>query len=157
MCSSDLNDIVINGKKVCGILAEMSVEREYIHYVVIGVGINVGLQEFPPEIVEMATSLQAECGHAVSRAELIVNVMKEFETFYEIFRKDGNLKELVERYNHLLVNRGREVRVLSPGDEFVGISRGISEIGELLVEKDDGTVTKVYAGEVSVRGIYGYV
>lgn len=151
------NDIVINGKKVCGILAEMSVEREYIHYVVIGVGINVGLQEFPPEIVGMATSLQAECGHAVSRAELIVNVMKEFETFYEIFRKDGNLKGLVERYNHLLVNRGREVRVLSPGDEFVGISRGISEIGELLVEKDDGTVTKVYAGEVSVRGIYGYV
>ena len=151
------NDIVIGGKKVCGMLAEMSVEREYIHCVVIGVGINVGLQTFPEEIADRATCLQEECGQRVSRAELIANVMKAFEASYEIFQRDGSLQGLAERYNSLLVNRNREVRVLAPGAEFQGISKGINDTGELLVEKDDGTISKVYAGEVSVRGIYGYV
>ena len=93
----------------------------------------------------------------MSRAELIANVMKAFEASYEIFQRDGSLQGLAERYNSLLVNRNREVRVLAPGAEFQGISKGINDTGELLVEKDDGTISKVYAGEVSVRGIYGYV
>ena len=151
------NDIVIGGKKVCGMLAEMSAERDYIHYVVIGVGINVGQQAFPAEIADMATCLQEECGHRVSRAELVANVMKEFEASYEIFQREGSLKGLMEHYNSLLVNRDREVRVLAPGAEFQGISKGINDTGELLVEKEDGTISKVYAGEVSVRGLYGYV
>jgi len=151
------NDIVVNGKKVCGMLAEMSVERDFIHYVVMGVGINVGRQEFPPEIAETATSLWQECGGRVSRAELTAHVMKAFEACYERFLQDGNMAGLLERYNGILVNRDREVRVLSPGAEFQGVSRGIDETGELLVELADGTVRKVYAGEVSVRGIYGYV
>jgi len=151
------NDIVVNGKKICGMLAEMSVERDFIHYIVMGVGINVGLQEFPPEIVETATCLERECGHRVPRAALIADVMKEFETYYDIFLKTGGLAELMEHYNSLLVNKGREVRVLTPGAEFQGVSQGINEAGELLVERPDGTVARVYAGEVSVRGIYGYV
>lgn len=151
------NDIVINGRKVCGILAEMSIEREFIHYVVVGVGINVGEQEFPEEIAQTATSLWQECGMPVSRAELIVNVMKAFESSYEVFRNERGFGGLLERYNELLVNRGREVRVLDPKGEFQGISRGVNEKGELLVERQDGTVAAVYAGEVSVRGVYGYV
>lgn len=151
------NDIVVNGKKVCGMLAEMSIERDFVHYVVIGVGINVGLQEFAPEIADTATSLWQECGRRVPRAELVVNVMKEFEACYRTFREAGNLSGLADRYNSLLVNRGREVRVLDPKGEFRGISGGINETGELLVEREDGHVAEVYAGEVSVRGIYGYV
>lgn len=151
------NDIVVNGKKVCGMLAEMSVEREFIHYVVVGVGINVGEQEFPAEIAETATSLWQECGVKVSRGGLIVNVMKAFEEYYRMFRNSRSLSVLLEGYNSLLVNKGREVRVLDPKGEFQGISRGINEKGELLVEREDGSVTAVYAGEVSVRGMYGYV
>lgn len=151
------NDIVVNGKKVCGILAEMSVEREYIHHIVMGVGINVEEQEFPPEIAGTATTLWAECGKSVSRAGLIVRIMKAFEARYAAFLKEGNLAGLMEDYNAALVNRGREVRVLDPKGEFRGIARGIDETGELLVEREDGTITKVSAGEVSVRGIYGYV
>ena len=151
------NDIVVNGKKICGILAEMSVERAYIHYVVIGVGINVGEQTFPPEICDMATSLWEECGKQVSRAALIAEVMKAFETCYASFRKEGNLAGLTERYNEMLVNRDREVRVLDPKGEFRGIARGINPAGELLVERLDGTTAEVCGGEVSVRGIYGYV
>lgn len=151
------NDIVIGGKKVCGILAEMSVEQDFIHYVVIGVGINVGLQEFPAEVVQTAICLEEACGKKISRAELVANVMRAFEEYYDIFLERGNLSGLVERYNGLLVNCGREVRVLDPKGEFQGIAQGINESGELLVERKDGTVTNVYAGEVSVRGIYGYV
>ena len=151
------NDVVIDGKKVCGILAEMSVEREFIHYVVIGVGINVGLQEFPAEVAQTAICLQEVCGKKISRAELVANVMRAFEEYYDIFLERGNLSGLAQRYNGLLVNCGREVRVLDPKGEFQGIARGINEAGELLVERKDGAVTNVYAGEVSVRGIYGYV
>lgn len=151
------NDIVIKGRKVCGMLAEMSTERDFIHYIVMGVGINVKQQEFVPEIADMATCLEGECGRPVSRAELIVNVMKLFERYYDIFQKDGNLGGFLETYNDLLAGRGGEVRVLDPKGEFQGVSRGINKTGELLVEREDGAVETVYAGEVSVRGIYGYV
>ena len=77
------NDIVVNGRKVCGILTEMSVEREFIHYVVIGVGINVGIQEFAPELTASATSLEAECGRSVSKAALVANTMRHYKGFLE--------------------------------------------------------------------------
>lgn len=151
------NDIVIGGKKICGILAEMSVERDLIRYVVIGVGINVGLQEFPPEVADVATCLQRECGHGVHRAELVAAVMGAFEKYYKVFTEREDLSGLIERYNELLVNTGSEVRVLDPAGEFQGISRGVNTRGELRVEREDGSEILVYAGEVSVRGIYGYV
>jgi BirA family biotin operon repressor/biotin-[acetyl-CoA-carboxylase] ligase len=83
--------------------------------------------------------------------------MQAFEKDYEIFAQTLDMSGLMDAYNALSVNRGREVRVLDPKGEFSGISAGINESGELLVERGDGTVAKVYAGEVSVRGIYGYV
>lgn len=151
------NDIVVDGKKVCGILTEMSMEREYIQHVVIGVGVNVGLQEFEPELAQKATSLQAACGRKVPRAALVVEIMKSFEKYYEIFCKTLDLSGLREPYQAHLANLDKEVRVLDPKGEFTGIARGIDDAGELLVELADKTLVKVYAGEVSVRGIYGYV
>ena len=151
------NDIVAGGKKICGMLAEMSVEREYIHYVVMGAGINVGKQTFPEEIAATAASLWELCGETVSRAGLICAVMGNFETHYASLLQAGDFSGLLDRYNSLLVNRDREVRVLDPREEFCGRARGINPRGELLVEKADGTVVPVCAGEVSVRGVYGYV
>lgn len=151
------NDIVVNGKKVCGILTEMSVEKDFIHHVVIGVGINVGLQEFAPELADTATSLQAECGRKVPKAALVANIMKAFEKYYESFREKTDLSDLVDSYNKMLVNRGKTVRVLDHKGEYSGVAEGINELGELLVELPDGHVENVYAGEVSVRGVYGYI
>lgn len=151
------NDVVVNKKKVCGILTEMSAEPDYIHYVVIGVGINVGEQEFPPEIRDKATCLNREWGRRVSRSDLIARVLEYFEADYEEFLKYGNLKGLLAAYNRMLVNRDAQVWVLDPRGEFGGKAKGITETGELLVETEDGNLTGVYAGEVSVRGIYGYV
>lgn len=151
------NDIVLNNKKVCGILTEMSAELDGIHYVVIGVGINVNQTIFAEDIRDRATSLYLESGMEINRARLVARVMHYFENDYALFEKTWDLGGLVDRYNSFLVNRDREVRVLDPQGEYDGIARGINERGELLVErKSDGQTVQVYAGEVSVRGIYGY-
>lgn len=151
------NDVVIGGKKISGILTEMSADMDDIHYVVIGIGINVNIEEFPEEIRETATSLSQQAGHEINRAEVICLCMKYFEQYYENFMETGDLSGLKDRYHEILLNLNTEVRVLEPGNEHCGISRGINDRGELLVEKEDGTVEAVYAGEVSVRGVYGYV
>lgn len=151
------NDVVVNGKKICGILTEMSTELMAVNYVVIGTGINVNETEFPEEIREKATSLRLELGRKMNRAELMACCMKYFETFYDQFLEAGDLSPLREQYNELLLNRNRGVRVLEPGKEYTGVARGINQKGELLVEKEDGSRMAVYAGEVSVRGVYGYV
>lgn len=153
------NDIVMDGKKICGILTEMSmsVEQDSISYVVIGVGINVKKQDFPPELVDKATSLCEACGQDISRSELLCHIMESFEKLYEEFVAAGDLSGLRESYDALLINKDKEVCVLDPAGEYRGIARGIDEKGQLLVELTDGCVRAVYAGEVSVRGIYGYV
>ncbi len=151
------NDIVLNGKKVCGILTEMSMKQTQIDYVIIGVGINVNKQKFPIEIVDKATSLEAECGQCFLRTNLIASIIEAFEAYYEVFEQRGNLADLCEQYHQILVNKDREVCVLDPKGEYRGIATGITDMGELCVELPDGSQTKVYAGEVSVRGIYGYV
>lgn len=150
------NDIVINRKKVCGILTEMDLEMDYIHSVVIGIGINVNQAEFPEQISETATSLQIECGHSIIRAKLIERCMHYFEQYYEDFLKTEDLSGVQEVYNAHLVNLNTGVKVLDPKAPFEGIARGIDATGQLLVETETGIQT-VYAGEVSVRGFYGYV
>ena len=83
--------------------------------------------------------------------------MEHFEKNYEAFCRTEDMSGLLEIYNNLLVNKEAKVRVLDPRGEYDGLSHGINEFGELIVEKEDGSVENVYAGEVSVRGIYGYV
>ena len=151
------NDIVLNNKKVCGILTEMSAELDGIHYVVIGVGINVNQTTFAEDIMDRATSLYLESGVEINRSRLVARVMHHFEKDYALFEKTWDLSGLIDQYNRFLVNRDREVRVLDPQGEYDGIARGINEKGELIVERgSDGQTVQVYAGEVSVRGVYGY-
>ena len=151
------NDIVVNGKKVCGILTEMNLQSGKIDSVIIGVGINVHKQEFAPELVDKATCLDAECGQKISRSQLRAEIIEAFEEYYAAFMKQGDLSGLRENYQERLVNLGREVRVLDPQGEYMGIATGITDTGELCVQLPDGSIRQVYAGEVSVRGIYGYV
>lgn len=151
------NDLVLNKKKICGILTEMSTEPDCINYVVTGVGINVNNISFPDEIRDTATSLFLESGKALQRAELIGSILRKFEENYEKFCEVEDLSFLVEQYNELLVNKDREVTVLEPGNEYHAVAQGIDEKGELQVIRDDGSKASVFSGEVSVRGIYGYV
>ena len=153
------NDIVINGRKACGILTELSlsVEQGSIDYLVIGVGINVARQEFPAELQGHAIALDEVANRPISRSELLNAVLTAFEADYGDFLATMDLTRLKGKYDALLVNYGRQVRVLDPKGEYDGIARGVQTTGELIVELPDGNTKDVYAGEVSVRGIYGYV
>ena len=92
----------------------------------------------------------------IHRAKLIESVWEWFEFYYDRFCRDGSLKGILKEYDAYLVNRGKQVRILDPKEPFVGVAKGITETGELIVETEDGTKF-VSSGEVSVRGIYGYV
>jgi len=151
------NDIVLNGKKVCGILTEMSSDLDTIQYVVVGIGINVGIHEFPDEIREVATSIGLCMEGTVERARLADAVARGWERWYAAFLLTSDLSEMMDTYNERLVNRGREVKVLAPGGGYTGVSHGINRTGELIVELPGGEFRNVVSGEVSVRGIYGYV
>ena len=156
------NDIVVHKKKVCGILTEMSMtpEMDEIQFVVAGVGVNTnhnGPEEFPEEIRETAASLKMESGEHIDRAGLLERILARFEENYDCFERIQDLSTLREAYQAHLINMDTQVLVLDPAGEYAGISRGISETGELIVERENGDRVLVYAGEVSVRGLYGYV
>lgn len=150
------NDIVMNGKKVCGILTEMSAQFDYINHIVIGIGINVHNEDFPEEIAQTASSIYLESGQHIHRASLIEAFLEEFEDVYAEYLKTEDMEGLMKEYDAMLVNRGRQVRVLDPKEPFEGKAMGITKKGELIVDTWESRKL-VSSGEVSVRGIYGYV
>ena len=150
------NDVVVSHKKICGILTEMGVRDGKIDYAVIGVGINVNIKEFPEEMADKATSLYLESGKEFDRSQIPGLVMEAFEEYYEKFAATCDLSGLKVEYESILANYNQPVRVLAK-EPYEGVARGITDGGELLVEKTDGTIVAVSAGEVSVRGLYSYV
>lgn len=151
------NDLVLERKKICGILTEMCTIDTKIQYVIVGIGINVNQTAFPEELRDKATSLSCMLGHAVEREPIVAETMKAWEHYYDIFQKTMDLRALKEEYNQKLAGYGGEVRVLASEGEFTAISRGIMDQGTLLVETAQGELLEIRSGEVSVRGIYGYV
>ncbi len=153
------NDLVLSGKKVCGILTEMSAVPGGTEFVVVGIGVNCSMTEFPPEISDIATSITLESlSHEnMDRNQLIAETMTQFESVYEMFLQTEDASLWKEEYEALLANKDAKVRILNPDQEETGIARGITLTGELVVEREDGSFTEVRSGEVSVRGIYGYV
>jgi len=148
--------IVINKKKICGILTEMSIKQGKIDYIIVGIGINVTNRFFPEEISRMASSILIETGLNLDKELLINQVWEQFQKYYNHFMKTKDLSIFQEEYESLLVNRNQEVKVLSPAGEYTGVAKGITNIGELIVDTKEG-IQLVSSGEVSVRGIYGYV
>lgn len=151
------NDVIANGKKLCGILTESSTDLEYINYAVVGIGINTNQTEFPEEIRDTASSIRLETGGKINRAELLGAFLDEFERYYETFLKTEDLSSLSKEYNSLLVNRGKEVKIIEQDRERVLNAIGIDDRGGLIVEDSHGNQEIIISGEVSVRGLYGYV
>lgn len=150
------NDIIINRKKVSGILTEMSAQTDYVNHIVVGIGINVHVDDFPEELRNIATSIFLELGMKINRAALIERICEYFEAYYEVFLKTEDLSAIAKQYDAYMVNRNQPVRVLDPKDAYEGTARGITTRGELLVDTWESR-RLVSSGEVSVRGIYGYV
>ena len=171
------NDVVIDKKKICGILTELHMNPDNsIRDVVIGVGINVNMTDFPDEIKGVAGSLLTQTGKRVNRSLVVARVMERFEENYEKFQMSYDLSYLKEQYESRLINKGEMVKILDSGKTggtpaawdarsgTVGCALGITDLGELLVDvtgEQAGShhrdIRTVGAGEVSVRGLYSYV
>lgn len=150
------NDIVLGDRKICGMLTEMSAETDWINYVVIGIGVNVNTTEFDDSIKDTASSILLQTGRSVKRSDIVVAFARHFSKYYDEFLKKCNLSGLADDYNKALINVGRDVKIVERDGSFVAKAVGIDETGSLIVEKDGDTI-RIVAGEVSVRGLYGYV
>ena len=138
-------------------VTEMSAEMDLIHYVVIGIGINVNTTEFDEAIRDMATSLYLETHRKIKRSNIIAAFSRSFDKYYHEFLKTNDLSLLVDKYNELLINKDRTVRAIYEKEELIATAIGINKEGELIVKDEAGKEIAIRAGEVSVRGLYGYV
>lgn len=155
------NDPVLGGKKLCGILTEMSMEGETgrLQYLVVGIGLNVHQkpEDFSPDVAAMATSLLQVLGRPVSRAALAAAEIEALDRLYAAL-KAGDLSEYLAVYRQDCVNLGKQVQLIRPdGSRETVTAVDIDDQFSLRVRKASGEIVTVRSGEVSVRGMYGYV
>jgi len=143
------NDVLINGRKVCGILIESDVKGNMVDYAIIGIGINVNLRlsDFP-DILYTATSLSHELGREVSRLDVIRQLLVEIERLYLTLQTGGSI---YEEWRDSLVTLGRRVRVKSGRTIYEGVAESVTTDGSLLLRRSDGSLTKIVAGDVTLR------
>lgn len=154
------NDPVVGNRKLCGILTECSLEGETgrVQYLVLGIGINVSqsAEDFSPDVAEIATSLAAYLGHEVSRPALAAALIRELERLYETLLT-GDLSDYLTHYRQNCVNLGKTVQLLGSDAREVVTAVNIDPEFGLVVRTETGEEKIVRSGEVSVRGMYGYV
>ncbi len=143
------NDVLLNGKKICGILTEMYAEPDRMKFVVIGFGINVNNARMPLEISPIATSLLIETGRVHSRLDLTVRLLRRFETYYNQLLNAGP-GPIVARFSEVSsYAHGRKVRVATGKESFAGITAGLDANGLLRVTRDDGRTETLLAADIS--------
>jgi len=143
------NDLLTGGKKFCGILTEMQAEAQRIHYVVVGIGVNVNHAKLPTELEPIATSLRLATGRPVSRLELLAGLLASFDRYYNQLLNEGSAP-LIARFSEVSsYARGKRVRVATPREDFTGVTEGLDPTGTLLVRRDDGQLVPVLAGDVT--------
>lgn len=153
------NDLVLGTKKLCGILAELVMDERERPCVILGIGVNVSqtAADFTPDVAEIAVSAEAAVGRPVSRPALAAAVIWELDRLYAAL-KDGDLSEYLARYRRDCVNLGKTVQLIGPGGQCeTAVAEDIDEEFGLLVRMSDGTEQVIRSGEVSVRGLYGYI
>lgn len=143
------NDVLLAGKKVCGILTEMHAEPGRVHFVVVGIGLNVNNESLPKELAATATSLRMQGGRAVSRIELLAKLLRHLERGYNQFLREG-AEPLLRRFAQVSsYAAGRRVRITNGRESFTGTTAGLEPSGMLRVQRDDGRVEAVISGRVS--------
>ena len=153
------NDIVLNGKKLCGILTEMVTDSHgALDYVIAGLGVNVHHRpdDFSPDVAAMATSLAQELDRPIDRARLCGEILNALDNIHEMWLT-GNTDILWARYRADCLTLGKPVRLLDPAQPREAFAEDIDRDFGLCVRYPDGRRETVNAGEVSVRGLYGYI
>lgn len=153
------NDLILHRKKLCGILTELSLEGEtgQLQYVVAGIGINVSqsAEDFGPEVSQVATSLEQALGRTVRRADLAAAVIRALDRLSRDF--PAKKAEYLERYRAGCLTTGHEVRLIQKGVARTAFAESIDDDFALVVRWPDGARETITAGDVSVRGLLGYV
>lgn len=150
------NDVIINGKKVCGILTELSAEIERVNYIVLGIGINVKTLDFSEDIVNIATSIQKE-GYNISRVDIIRSLIWEFEKNYidYIYHNDNSKTlDICRKYSAII---GHNIYIIKNDKKEKVKCIDINQYGNLVIEDEKGNKKEIISGEVSIRGEHGYV
>jgi BirA family biotin operon repressor/biotin-[acetyl-CoA-carboxylase] ligase len=143
------NDVLVNGKKVCGILTEMSAELDRLHSVVLGIGVNVNHSRMPEELAAIATSLRIELRKLISRAHLLVAVLKEVERQYHVLLAEGSAPIARAWAAASSFAEGRRVRVVVNGGDYTATTAGLEPTGALRLRRDSGEVISLVSGEVT--------
>lgn len=145
------NDMLVDHKKVGGILTEMKIEGEKIKAAVVGIGLNINMveEDIPDEIREIATSLRICKGEEFSRAMLAAEIIKEFDKWYQLLEKK-NRKTIIDRWMSLSGTIGRQVKIVLTDRELIALAEAIDEEGRLIVKLEDGTYEKISAGDVTL-------
>ncbi len=143
------NDILLNGRKVAGLLNEIHSETDRIHFIILGIGVNVNTEArgFPEEIRSLATSLRREMGHSVSRKVFVAILLEEIEAWYETFLEEG-APPILKAWRETAQIRGRRVKVRSFGEVLIGKALDVDSNGALILETKDGERKRVVAGDV---------
>jgi BirA family biotin operon repressor/biotin-[acetyl-CoA-carboxylase] ligase len=144
------NDVMYNNKKLAGILTELSADVERVNYIVVGTGINVNTQDFPPEIEQLAISLKQITGKTYNRVMLLCSYLQQFEKDYQLF-VDGNFQQIISKWKTYSETLGKRILVKGINQSFEGIALDIDADGRLIVKKEDGTEVRVNSGDVSLR------
>ncbi|NTV05603.1 MAG: biotin--[acetyl-CoA-carboxylase] ligase [Chlorobiaceae bacterium] len=145
------NDILVHGRKLCGVLCEMQSEPDLTHFVVTGIGINVNQSELPPLLQESATSLFLERGHLFSRPELLASILNHFEPLYDAWLLEEDLGFILPYLEEHSLLHAKEVTIDQMNRSISGTVRGISRYGELKLENTEGETILVSSGEAHLR------
>ncbi len=143
------NDIFIDGKKVGGILIEMTAEMDPVKFIILGIGVNVNQDKFSEELKGKALSLKQEKGKKVSRLFLLQEILRKLDNYYPSLKEEGKFEVLASRWRKLSVTLGEQIRVFSRGETVEGQAIGIDDQGALLLRLDSGFVKHLVNGEVA--------
>ncbi len=151
------NDIILDGKKLGGILTELSAEPGHVNYIVVGIGINANQDSeiFDYEIRQKAISLKMHKGETISRSNLLASILVNFEKIYKSVLLGKN-KDIIDKWTDYSVTIGKEVKVAYRDVEYIGTAQSIAYDGKLIVKCKDGVIREISAGEIQVRGLLGY-
>lgn len=151
------NDVLIDSRKVCGILSEMSASTDAVEYLIIGIGINVNQRTFHGELMQKATSVRLEAGKEISRPQLFLAVVNEFFSLYDAFVATLDFIPVAREYSKNSAILGKQIDILSFGKTESGVCIGFDKDGALILQLEDGKKKRVVAGDVSIRGGSIYV
>ena len=150
------NDITINNKKLSGILTELSAEIERVNYIVVGIGMNVKDTDFEEELQDKATSLYKE-NYNVSRVDIVKEILCQFEKLYLDYIEKDDKKEVLDICRQYSAIINKEIYVIKNDQKELVDCIGINEDGNLIIKNRDGNLEEIMSGEVSIRGVKGYV